>query len=648
MKRKSNFGTKCLALMLAISTLMMNFSFVMDKKITLIPITHEEVKRDICLGYVLFSNNEINYREALTDSIVILNNIDSVLYNYGYKTGHRAITQAWGGVKYPIQSQKILFSLYEYLIPATLTAPENRKKNHKDFSLRFMAVSAPQWVSHGSGDEIYSLDSRTPFSLQNAVRLGAQKARTDDLVWSASNWSDPALLSDSVFLLNYYEEEKDIFIKKFDEIRPHILFIGSMTLSLPGAVALAKHAKEALGENVFVVLGGKHAIETIYPDHGIVLHHPGSPTLLMHERKIPDVFDLVVSGDGEEAVEQLGNVIGSEILSGSSLKNFSEYQNHFNTIRGNVILSWIDAGMIKTFVKENNQLDYDILPSPVSLFGVNTSFPVFGKEKTAHVYSDMGKGCIMNCSFCSEANSINGKMVRTGNPAWRLYNQLQDVASQGNSMSAFVEDSILLMGQPAYLNQLADLLEAHPLDIVFGGQFTVDNLLNADIQDSIRRLVPLGFMYVYAGMETSNEEIAKTMSKNTDRKHGSWISRTEKALAFVDSLGIKHGFSILWGLGESQDDRLAQLTMISEWQKKYHGNPVCVSPNWTTQHPLFDKSPFEYIEWGTDQNDPYLPYLVTLFGEASRKYKKEGVEFPSIPEMEELLILFKKLNIQNV
>ncbi len=548
-------------------------------------------------------------------------------------------------MRYPQKDVQVVVKYVEYVIPQPVRFVSQKSK-HKDYKLRFMAVSAPQWASNGGVATSYTLDSRTPFSLQNAMRLGALSVEDWESNWSASNWCESELLNDSVFLLNYYNEEKSVFEERLDAIAPQVLFIGSMTLSLPSAVEFAKAAKQKLGDKVFVVLGGKHPMETTYLFHGEVKHHPGSVSLLMQQGASPHVFDLVVSGDGEEVVQMIGEVIGGAVLNGQPIKNFSDYKDAFEIVRGNFILSWIDHGDIQTLVKQKNPLDYDLLPSPVSLFGVNNSFPVFGREYTAHIYSDMGKGCVFNCFFCSERSGVNGPVVQTGSPAQRLYNQLRDAAMQGDSMSAFAEDSIILTGNPKHLNELAELLEANPLNIVFGGQFTIDYVLKTEVQNAIKRLAKVGLVYVYTGMETANEDIAATMSKNTDRKHG-WIERNEEAVRFLTENNIKHGISVLWGLGETQADRTHQLDVVQGWQEKYN-NPVCVSPNWATQHPLFNQSDFTYTKWGTAKDSEYLPYFVQLFGEASEEYKLDGVELPSLAELEDLKDRFEVLNIQNI
>ncbi len=516
---------------------------------------------------------------------------------------------------------------------------------HALYDFRIMACSAPQWKSSANVEKKYSLDSRVPFSLQNAVRLGAKAALDNQSIWGQSNWSNKELLHDSVFILNYHDEEIECFIQKLDKIKPHVLFLGSMTLSFPGAISLATIAKQKMGNDVFIVLGGKHINETIYLKDHLVHHHPGSPVSLMQQKIIPQVFDLVVSGDGEEVVKQIGLSIGEDILRDRQTQPMSGYQNSFDSLQGKFILTWIENSAIQEHVSKQLPLDYPNLPSPVSLFGTQSNFPVFGKQKTAHVYSDTGRGCVFNCFFCSERSAVNGKVSLDDNPALRAYNQLRDASVQGDSMSAFFEDSILLTGNPKHLNHLAELLEEHPLPIVFGCQFTLDNVLDSHIKESILRLRKHGLTYIYMGMETANEEVALTISKNTHKKNG-WIDRHIEALQTLTENNIACGVSVLWGLGENQQDRLHQLELLKSWQNIF-GNPVVVSLNWATQHPLFDLSPFTYIDWGTDANSVYLPILTRLFGEASEKYGIGSKILPTIPEMEELEKMFRSLTIQN-
>jgi len=628
----------------------MNFSFTFSDKYIEIPgLDRWDLTTSACYYVDLPDGSHKSIRSETPTRIYGIDNCQIGLHLPGFfdqNTGSFAPMHT----KHSRRDVTVKFRSVNYIFPqpVRLKIKEQVKdeNDHQNYSLRFMAVSAPQWVSNGNIANSYALGSRVPFSLQNAIRLGVRDALGEGSVWSQSNWSQKNLVKDSVFLLNYYDEERSVFTDKLMSVKPQILLIGSMTLSFPAAIELAKTAKQKFGNDIFIVLGGKHATETIYYSKGEINHHHGSATMLMQQGIIPQVFDLVVSGDGEEVIQKIGEVIGKEILNGNSIKNFSSYKNDFESIRGNFILSWIDNAKIQTLVRQNNPLDYSSLPSPVSLFGTTSSFPVFGKELTAHIYSDMGKGCICSCFFCSEGSRINGPVVQSGSPADRLYQQLKDASEQGPSMSAFIEDSIILMGLPKHLNELADRLEQNPLNIVFGGQFTVDNLTNPKIQEAIKRLKNVGLTYIYTGMETINEDKAMEMSKNV-HKGQSWLERTEAAVSFVTNLGIKHGMSILWGLGETAEDRAYQLEVVTNWQNRFN-NPVVVSPNWATQHPLFNQSNFDYTSWGTDKDSPYLPYFVQLFGEASEKYKLPKTKLPEISELKRLLNKFEVLNIQNV
>src|SRR3989338_4332189 len=95
--------------------------------------------------------------------------------------------------------------------------------------LSLMALSAPHWVKRVT-TESTCLTSRTPFSLQNAIRCAvAQALKHEDDPLGHSNWASRRGLDDSVFLMEYWEDEKQALQKKIEVIRPDILFIGAMT-----------------------------------------------------------------------------------------------------------------------------------------------------------------------------------------------------------------------------------------------------------------------------------------------------------------------------------------------------------------------------------------------------------------------------------
>ena len=533
-------------------------------------------------------------------------------------------------------------SSFLYVIPQiTVRLVNRRQKEHGDFSLRICAIAAPYWVSNKNPNQRLSLNSRTPFSLQNALRCVAEDSIQGNL---DSNWSDPKLLEESMFLLDDADDDTIQDVQnRLETIQPNILYIGSMTLSFPGAVEIARKAKLLFGENILVVLGGRHVNETFYKDPTGVKHHKGSPLLLMEQGRIERVFDLVVSGDGEDISKVIANIRQHTTLHNQSIENFFDHVQELKTAKGSWVAGWIDKSGIKT-ITGDEPLDRSHLPVPAEMFGVNACFPVFKTDYTAHVYSDSGRGCVRDCSFCSERHLVTGVVQNPSGAADRLFNQLLVVRkigeSNGCSISAFVEDSILLMGSVEQLSRLAGLMEESKFYLKFGGQFTINDLTDPRVQQQIRRLQKYGLSYIYTGMETIDQKVAIDMSKNR-KKEIPWLVQNRNALDFVSESGLNFGVSVLFGLGESQEQRLLHLDTLIEWQREYQ-NPLVVSLNWATEHPLLNKSQHDFVDWGTEKEDSRLPLLQEIFGEASAKYC-----FNPLPSFEELAIIADKFRTLN-
>lgn len=516
---------------------------------------------------------------------------------------------------------------------------------HAQYEMRLCAVSAPYWVRRADANTAarQGLNSRTPFSLQNAMRCIAQEAQRGNL---ECNWADFNLLSDSVLLFDDFEDNVDAFKEKILATRPHILFIGSMTLSFPGALEVARTAKHLLGDDVLIVLGGKHVNETFYVNNNIPSHHKASPLLLMQNGQVEKVFDIVIAGDGEDISLKIAEAVSDLLKKDCSPRAIFEHMEKITSASGTWCLGWINSSNeIQTCIGSNS-LDRDKLPPPAAVFGIDACFPIFETDFTAHVYSDSGRGCVRDCDFCSERRSIAGPVQKPGGAADRLFHQLctvKEISEEcGCSMSAFVEDSILLMGSPQQLSRLADLMEKSGFYMKFGGQFTIPDLINPQIQKQIIRLKQHGLCYIYAGMETINPAASITLSKNRS-KEIPWIDQNEKAIGFISDAGLRFGVSILFGLGESRDERMLHLNTLATWKKKYL-NPQVVSLNWATEHPLFNKSQHDFVEWGTDRDDPRLGLMQGIFGEASAKYCFHSL--PELSELNQIKELFKTLNLR--
>jgi B12-binding domain/radical SAM domain protein len=523
--------------------------------------------------------------------------------------------------------------------------------------LRVIAVAAPHWPGQDQKDAEMHLASNTPFSLLNALRVAIGRTDNPESAWYSSNWRDVQDRTNSVFMSDYLEPSKKWLHNAIEQVNPNLLLIGAMTLSMPGAVELAGIVKRKLGNQCLVVLGGKHINETVYLENNSLNQHMGSPLKLMAKGKIPQVFDLLVSGDGEEIVAQIGEVV-SKLLSSLACpaENVTapDCRKVLLEAKGDWILCWNNKVEQEYIASKNKDIDYGTVPYAGAMLPIKTNFPVLGREITAHAYSDTSKGCIYSCSFCSESMRINGGLRGLSTAGGRLGRQLKKIAEHGRAVglqaSAFVEDSILLQGKISSLKDLYDYLLREHVDVTFGAQFTVDGLLNAARQDVVRKLAMTGFNYVFMGLETADEDVASTMSKNNikEDKGGekcTWVEKTERAIQFLYEVGIKSGVSVLFGLGEDQSKRKILLKHIKNWQEKYD-QPNVVSLNWAVRHPLrepADRGGYEYVEWGTDPDSPILRRLSKLFGEASTRYCLDGVKMATVGELDEIAVLYDSL-----
>lgn len=514
-------------------------------------------------------------------------------------------------------------------------------------ALRVMAVSAPGKLRglHGK----HALDSKDPASLYNACRYAGSLATDGIGSWGESNWvGSRSDRQKSFLLMSSFEEDVLVFKEMLKKIQPNLLLIGAMTICLPGAILCAKVAREILGNKVCIVLGGRHVSESIYLNQdGLVSHHTSSPLLLMANRRIDKLFDLVVSGEGEHIIAWIGEIVDNLDNREISLSRVIEHTGNIGSVPGNWIIGSIVNNQLYTIVSSGIQVDKNSLPFSSEIFGIHSSFDVFKGRMTAHVFSDISCGCVFDCDFCSERRSVTGPIAQLDTSSRRLFRQLQSVAMvvsedyPGKKASAFIEDSTMLVGSTNSLNQFIKLLNDTKVDIRFGAQFTIDQIFNR--VEILRKLKKVGLEYLFIGIETFNPNKIGGMSKDTQKIDGEWINRAEKAISLLGDLKIKCGAAILFGLGEDHQDRINLFEKIADWRTKYKA-PSPISINWAVQHPLRGNDGgmnYSYLDWGIP-SDEWLNIFAD-FGEASVLYPIVGQKSPIYEEVEDVIKLYKKL-----
>jgi len=511
--------------------------------------------------------------------------------------------------------------------------------------LRVLAVSGPHWPRRPAGTPVRSFTAGTPFSLQNACRMAAGLAAAGEGAWGESNWRTFAGRRASVLLLEFMDDARAVLAERLDTLQPNLVLIGAMTLGMPGAVEVAQAVRKHRGDDCLVVLGGKHANETLSPWEGGIQLGEASPVYLMETGRLPPVdgrpvFDVVVSGDGEGVVAALGRAVHAAATASRTARSVMDRLGDLGGAPGEWVLGAMTPGGA-AFLSSSKPLDREALPTAPGVFGVQSAFPVFGGVPTGHAYSDMGRGCRHNCFFCSERVGVNGPLRRDGDPVGRLVRHLRDIwtaggGEEGAAVAAFVEDSILLGGDDLLIAEFVRRMSDTPLpELRIGVQLSVADIQRLAEAGTLAGLREVGCDYVAFGMETINEVVASRMSKHGRRGH--WAEANRRALDALADTGMRAGVFVLWGLGETQAERIRQLRQLQAWRAGHHGQPCAIGLNWATLHPggipkrahahsawptLDREAPAvrrlpDFLDWGTPPDSPLLPLLVEMFGEAS-------------------------------
>lgn len=528
-------------------------------------------------------------------------------------------------------------------------APSDATTNPRKPKLRVVAVSAPECIEGNKARA--ALNSPDPVSLFNACRCAANAALRGCGAWGQSNWVEPDKALRQKFLLMYSLDDMPLFTKLLKTEHPNLVLIGTMTLCMPGAIECAKVVRNVLGNKTLIVLGGRHVNETIFLTDesqrftSSVRHHTASPGRLIREGKIPPLFDLIISGEAELPIMRIGELL----IQAEQERIRYIAKNLDRQVAGRWIIDF--PSLDKTVVSVGTAIKHDELPSVVKTFGISASFRVFHDRMTSHVFSDTGPGCVYDCEFCSERRSVAGNIQEIKSAAWRLYNQLEDTVNTvkhyypGKKASAFVEDSILLSGSANALKQLCQLLERKPLDIVFGAQFTLDQIINKS--SIIQRLAQNGLTYIFIGLETLEPIEIGGLSKDVGSKHGTWRNRFTQVISILTDNNISCGCALLFGLGEAHASRkklLKGLTLM----KKRSGQPIAISANWAVRHPLKgenESNKEDFLRWGTPAGE--LLECFHSFGEASLEYPLPNIGPPTLGEVKEILNLLKAFEVSH-
>ncbi len=349
--------------------------------------------------------------------------------------------------------------------------------------------------------------------------------------------------------------------------KPYVIGISCLTAHVGRAYEHSKMIKRLYPDSI-VITGGLHA------------------TALPEESLAHDSIDVVVRGEGEEALLQLYRAI-REGTSWDNIGGLSYRQN--GTIRHN-----LEAPLIPD-LDELPMFPYDMFKHPRYEMGFITS----------------SRGCPYKCTYCSQ-RMLTGTSYRYKS-ARRIVDELQILIEQYRQKQILFYDDNFSFKQKRVI-EVCDQIVDRGLHkrCSFSIQTRADNIPDAIIPHMRRA----NFVHVGFGMETGSERLAKIIVKGeTVADHIDAVKRCQKA-GFETSLFMIFGLPTEITKDREETFRLVQSlnVQMSKYNNliPYPGTPlytdlkdsprVKILPGWTNfnstlsaTRSIFNKTPLPYV-----------------------------------------------------
>ncbi len=349
--------------------------------------------------------------------------------------------------------------------------------------------------------------------------------------------------------------------------KPYVIGFSCLTAHVARAYEMSRMVKQLYPDSI-VITGGLHA------------------TALPEESLAHDSIDVVVRGEGEEALLQLYRAI-RDGKSWDNIGGLSYRQN--GTIRGNP-----EAPLIP---------DLD-------------SLPMFPYDMFKHPRYDSGfitssRGCPYKCTYCSQ-RMLTGTSYRYKS-ARRIVEELRILIEEhGQKQILFYDDNFSF--KPSRVIDVCNQIVDRGLHrkCSFSIQTRADNIPDSIIPHMRRA----NFVHVGFGMETGSERLAKVIVKGeTVADHIDAVRRCQKA-------GLETSLFMIFGLptetAKEREDTYHLVQSLNVQMSKYNnlipypGTPlytdlkdsprVKIMPGWanfnstlSATRSIFDKTPLPYV-----------------------------------------------------
>ncbi|MCD6309197.1 MAG: radical SAM protein [Candidatus Eremiobacteraeota bacterium] len=298
-------------------------------------------------------------------------------------------------------------------------------------------------------------------------------------------------------------------LSQVKKVRPRVVGITAVTLSIVSAGKLAKMIKDEL-PGTMVIIGGPHF--TAIPEETL--------------KEFPS-FDLGVIGEGEVTIKELLPTL----LSGSDLTD----------IKGLALRS--GDNVVRTGKREF-LMDLDTLPPPA--WDLLEGFPreyvpaSFRYRRLPAANLVVSRGCPNKCTFCDR--SVFGNKIRSFSTDYFM-KLLRDLKENYGIREILFEDDTFFLFKKRLAEMCRRMIEER-LDLSWSC------LARADLvdRDLLRLMKKAGCWQVGYGIESADPGVLRLMKKNVS------IEQVENAINWTREAGIlSKGFFMLGSPGETRE-----------------------------------------------------------------------------------------------
>lgn len=352
------------------------------------------------------------------------------------------------------------------------------------------------------------------------------------------SWTPLSILAPGAYLEKHgieveYFDERIHTKKRFKQlIKRNPLLVGLSTMTcyqIKNTSRLASHIRD-ISPEVPIVWGGVH------------------PTMCAEQTLESKLVDFVVRGEGEQTLLEL-------------VKALNDGRKDFGGIDG---LGWRKDGAI-ILNKDRSFMDINELPFPYDGKGREILATYLAKKNTLeNVGYESSRGCPFKCGFCY--NEFFHRNVCRVKSLEKVKAELQKLRDLGVEKMTFYDDT-LLAGRRELISTICDLLKQSRL------QWVANVRINLFTPEMLRKFEDSGCIYLFFGIESSDEDILKYLKKGQNKK------QIYDGIKLISKGNIKTVYSLIVGLpNETEGDLKRNLDFADEIRKMHPDAEIALQP----------------------------------------------------------------------